>query len=516
MTVINTNTASINAQFNLNKVNQEMEKAMEQLSSGRRINSAADDAAGLSIATRRESQVRGLQQAISNAADGQNLAATAEGAMDEITNMLQRMRELALQASNDTMNSQDRENLDQEMGLLKQEIDRIVDTTAYNNIKLLDGSNSSTLQIGQNKGEELTFTIADMSTTSLGSSTSSIAVNASTSVVGQGVEASENVVNLTFNGNDSYGFKILFDATAAKEITIAPTAMVAGDAATIAKAINDQIAADADVKGTAVAKASGTTVTLTSLDGSSIKVHDFTSAAAGTLTVNPVTDSSAASKTLEDVTESAALTNTGGTAATASTASLMVELAKAYSFKINGTEVKVGTGDNDQAEGNAIAAKIKTAIEATSAGTATVTAALVGTDFVFDMSDDSGARIDMTAFQKLTTTAVPNGAITFQNVTGGSDGITTTLAHGANATDDGLLTGNLLTVKAGTTAKVGFSNSDLAYSLEVAGTTYTLDGKTKDFQDELTRVAQEITSANAGVTAACLAPNFCTINFSLL
>ena len=93
---------------------------MEQLSSGKRINSAADDAAGLSIATRMESQVRGLQQAISNAADGQNLAATAEGAMDEITNMLQRMRELALQASNDTMNSQDRENLDQEMGLLKQ------------------------------------------------------------------------------------------------------------------------------------------------------------------------------------------------------------------------------------------------------------------------------------------------------------------------------------------------------------------------------------------------------------
>ena len=212
MTVINTNTASINAQFNLNKVNKQMEAAMEQLSSGKRINSAADDAAGLSIATRMESQVRGLQQAISNAADGQNLAATAEGAMDEITNMLQRMRELALQASNDTMNSQDRENLDQEMGLLKQEIDRIVDTTAYNNIKLLDGSNSSTLQIGQNKGEELTFTIADMSTTSLGSSTSSIAVNASTSAVGQGVEASENVVNLTFNGNDSYGFKVLFDA----------------------------------------------------------------------------------------------------------------------------------------------------------------------------------------------------------------------------------------------------------------------------------------------------------------
>jgi len=502
MTVINTNTASINAQFNLNKVNQEMEKAMEQLSSGKRINSAADDAAGLSIATRMESQVRGLQQAISNAADGQNLAATAEGAMDEITNMLQRMRELALQASNDTMNSQDRENLDQEMGLLKQEIDRIVDTTAYNNIKLLDGSNSSTLQIGQNKGEELTFTIADMSTTSLGSSTSSIAVNASTSAVGQGVEASENVVNLTFNGNDSYGFKILFDATAAKEITIAPTAMVAGDASTIAKAINDQIAADADVKGTAIAKASGTTVTLTSLDGSSIKVHDFTSAAAGTLTVNPVTDSSAASKTLEDVTESAALTNTGGTAAIASTASLMVEHAKAYSFKINGTEVQVGTGDTDQAAGNAIAAKIKSAIEATSSGTATVTANINAGKYTFDMADDSGARIDMTAFQKLTTTAVPNGAITFQNVKGAGSGETITVAHGGNPTSDGTVNGTLLVLEDTKTAKLGFSNSDLSYGLELGGAAYTIDGKTKDFQDELTRVAQEITSANAGVTAA--------------
>ena len=121
MTVINTNTASINAQFNLNKVNQEMEKAMEQLSSGKRINSAADDAAGLAISTRMESQVRGLNQAISNAADGQSLVDTAEGAMNEISNMLQRMRELALQAANDTLNNKDRENIDLEVTQLKAE-----------------------------------------------------------------------------------------------------------------------------------------------------------------------------------------------------------------------------------------------------------------------------------------------------------------------------------------------------------------------------------------------------------
>ena len=102
MTVINTNTASIGAQYNLSKVNKEMEAAMEQLSSGKRINAAADDAAGLAISTRQDAQIKGLDQAIRNAADGQSLIDTTEGAHEEITNILQRMRELAVQASNDT------------------------------------------------------------------------------------------------------------------------------------------------------------------------------------------------------------------------------------------------------------------------------------------------------------------------------------------------------------------------------------------------------------------------------
>ena len=98
-----------------------------------------------------------------------DLAATAEGAMDEITNMLQRMRELALQASNDTMNDQDRGNLNNEMSQLKAEIDRVVETTAYNNVKLLDGSLAANLQIGSQAGEDLNFKISSMSTSQLGS-----------------------------------------------------------------------------------------------------------------------------------------------------------------------------------------------------------------------------------------------------------------------------------------------------------------------------------------------------------
>ena len=212
MTVINTNTASINAQFNLNKVNKEMEAAMEALSSGKRINSAADDAAGMSIATRMESQVRGLNQAMRNAADGQNMLATAEGSMDEITNMLQRMRELSLQAASDTMNTQDRSNLNNEMEQLKTEIDRIVENTRYNDQLLLDGTQQgTTFQIGAKSGEALSFNIANMSTSSLGASSSALTGAGSVTATAQGTAAVENVVNLTFNGNDSYDFTLTFD-----------------------------------------------------------------------------------------------------------------------------------------------------------------------------------------------------------------------------------------------------------------------------------------------------------------
>ena len=123
MTVINTNTAAINAQYNLSKVQSAMDDAMSALSSGKRINSAADDAAGIAISSRMEAQVRGLNQAMRNAADGQGLVDTAEGAMDEITNMLQRMRELSIQAANDTNSDSDREALNLEIDALIDEID---------------------------------------------------------------------------------------------------------------------------------------------------------------------------------------------------------------------------------------------------------------------------------------------------------------------------------------------------------------------------------------------------------
>ena len=140
MTVINTNTAAINAQYNLSKVQSAMDDAMSALSSGKRINSAADDAAGIAISSRMEAQVRGLNQAMRNAADGQSLVDTAEGAMDEISNMLQRMRELAVQAGTGTTDSADRTYLNTEFSALRNEIDRIVDNTQWNGRNIMDGS----------------------------------------------------------------------------------------------------------------------------------------------------------------------------------------------------------------------------------------------------------------------------------------------------------------------------------------------------------------------------------------
>ena len=157
---INTNVASLNAQRNLSASQTNLAKSMQRLSSGLRINSAKDDAAGLAISDRMTSQIRGLNQATRNANDGISLAQTAEGAMQESTNILQRMRELAVQSANDTNSASDRASLQSEVDQLKQELTRIAETTTFNGKKLLDGSMiSAQFQVGANAGETISFGI---------------------------------------------------------------------------------------------------------------------------------------------------------------------------------------------------------------------------------------------------------------------------------------------------------------------------------------------------------------------
>lgn len=168
---INTNVMSLNAQRNLNKSQSALGTALQRLSSGLRINSAKDDAAGLAISERFTTQVRGLNVAIRNANDGISLAQTAEGALASVTNNLQRIRELAVQSSNATNSSTDRAALQTEVTQLLNEIDRVADQTAFNSVKLLDGSFSGAVfQVGANAGETITLTsITDSNTAALGS-----------------------------------------------------------------------------------------------------------------------------------------------------------------------------------------------------------------------------------------------------------------------------------------------------------------------------------------------------------
>ena len=186
MTIISTNLSAIIAQNSLRASEGQMSTSMERLASGQRINSAKDDAAGLAISTRMTSAIRGLGTAIRNASDGISVAQTADGALGEITNILQRLREISIQSANASLNKDDRSFLNSEAVGLIQEVDRIGNQTNFSNVKLLDGSfTSRNFQVGYNPTETITFaSIANSNAGGLGSHTlvmdSSAANNAGT------------------------------------------------------------------------------------------------------------------------------------------------------------------------------------------------------------------------------------------------------------------------------------------------------------------------------------------------
>jgi flagellin len=166
---INTNIASLTAQRNLTQAGNSLSRSFARLSSGLRINGARDDAAGLAIADRFTSQVRGLNQAVRNTNDGISLAQTAEGALQESSNILQRIRELAVQAANDTNSDSDRESIQSEVGQLVDELDRIAGTTTFNGTKLLDGSfNAANFHVGANARETISVSVGDARASALG------------------------------------------------------------------------------------------------------------------------------------------------------------------------------------------------------------------------------------------------------------------------------------------------------------------------------------------------------------
>jgi flagellin len=180
MTVINTNTAALRAQNGSRVANSQLQTAMERLSSGKRINSASDDAAGLAIASKMTSQIRGMNQAVRNANDGISFAQTAEGALGEVTNMLQRVRELAVQSASGTYSDADRTNLNSEVTELKSQITNILATTEFNGTRIFNSNASGStyaaasgavaIQTGVNSGDTVSISFSSLSDLASGTS----------------------------------------------------------------------------------------------------------------------------------------------------------------------------------------------------------------------------------------------------------------------------------------------------------------------------------------------------------
>jgi flagellin len=313
--VINTNIASLNAQRNLGKTQSILDRCIQRLSTGLRINSAKDDAAGLAISDRMTSQIRGINQAVRNANDGISLAQTAEGALQETTNMLQRIREIAVQAANDTNSTSDRQSLQAEVIQLKAEINRIAEATQFNGKNVLDGSMSNaTFHVGANAHQVISVSIGDARATSIGayqtastqaqaavlagidyaaadlvvlgskgSATATIAVDDSAKTAAEavnsvtadtGVTASaRTTVDVTFSIDDNYSFEINGETVTGS--------VAGGDLSIVAESINAQ-AATTGV--TATLNAAKNQITLTDNDGDNIEVTNFASVGAGQMT----------------------------------------------------------------------------------------------------------------------------------------------------------------------------------------------------------------------------------------
>jgi flagellin len=202
--VINTNIASVTAQRHLTESRADMEQAMERLSSGKRINSAMDDAAGLTIAHSLDAKVSSLNMAARNANDGISLINLAEGALDEVTTMLIRMRELATQSINGTYASADRTNLNSEYQALASEITRISDNTFFNGIAVIGGTDSVTFQVGHSSSDTIAFTAVDMAASAIGSTVALVSTNIAAVSATNGSTGALGVIDAAIADVDNY------------------------------------------------------------------------------------------------------------------------------------------------------------------------------------------------------------------------------------------------------------------------------------------------------------------------
>lgn len=267
---INTNISSLNAQRQLMKSGQELDQSMERLSSGMRINSASDDAAGLAISNRQTSQIRGLNQAVRNANDGISLIQTAEGALQESTNILQRMRELAIQSANGIYGDADRATLDAEVQQLVEELDRIATTTSFNGQNILDGTLGEVdLQIGAQSNQTIGFEIQAVDADTLGMGS----LSADVVTAELGLLHTSGTIN---TGDDFTGQEILINGQTLGAVATTDTLQDLLD--NVNDNINGVTASsvvqlDMTSAGTGVVGSAGTNITVVGNDGNDIVIN---------------------------------------------------------------------------------------------------------------------------------------------------------------------------------------------------------------------------------------------------
>jgi flagellin len=450
--VINTNVPSINAQNNLNKTQSALATSLQRLSTGLRINSAKDDAAGLAISERMTSQIRGMNQASRNANDGVSLAQTAEGALGQTSDLLQRMRELAIQSSNATNSSSDRAALQSEVDQLKQEINRVASTTEFNGIKLLDGNfTAQAFQVGANANQTISVSIAGASgddlasysvkevnatvhmgaggasgaasaglaaagvntiagqtltvSGSAGSSAITVAANATAEAIAGQVNAAESSTGVTATAITTAEVSAISSGTVSMTLgsggsTSAISATVTGtDLTNLVTEINKSTGTTSITAELSADKAS---FTLTQADGKDIKIDDFNNSAATKTAVLKGADA-------------AVVTLTGGAATDSSTIAGVVNFKSQSSFTtssdVANTAGSLLAGVAADSVSSAAVAKLDTVDISTAAGSQTAIDIIDAS-----LASVNGFRADLGAVQSRFDATISNLATTSENL----------------------------------------------------------------------------------------------------
>jgi flagellin len=508
---VGTNTGALMAQAAASSVNKSMESSMERLATGKRINSASDDAAGVAIASRLTSEIRGTNQAIRNAMDGQAMLDTAEGAHIEVENILQRMREISVQAANGTNNADDRTNLQLEMTQLTTEIDRISSTTSWAGQKLIDGTGTFSLQVGSqtSAADSITASINSISAATLGVGAGGSTTTANSATL---AEAGNTVIQI--GGTPAAGD--VFNFTVGSENLAVRVDSVAADVAVTA-------VADAGLGNTAVSFATSAagvntlTVTATgsggqdkynlTINGTTLEVAHAASASAATnaTTIKTAIDASNLGLTVTD--------NSDGTLTIAPQTNYSTSLDGGVTFNAAGTETAIakngiaGLADAIAKEINDLTATKYIGLTASAAadGTVTVDQAVIFSNTTIAIAADASAAGSL------------NSAGTVLTIDAEKVVAADTISFDING--ETITTGTLLTTDifadtlAGTQAKIqavidaNAKLSGLGLTAAVSGTNITITAAklTTTLIKDVSAVAASSTTATAGLSVTTTA-----------